>query len=42
MAASWGRGTTAEMLHFLCWHETYHIGQTELLRQVIGKNDKVI
>jgi len=40
--AAWGRGTTAEMLHFLSWHETYHIGQTELLRQVIGKNDKVI
>lgn len=33
---------TAEFLHFLLWHETYHVGQTELLRQLAGKNDKVI
>ncbi|MEA3336961.1 MAG: DinB family protein [Chloroflexota bacterium] len=26
----------------LAWHETYHTGQTELLRQLAGKNDKVI
>jgi hypothetical protein len=32
----------AEFLHFLLWHETYHVGQTELLRQLAGKNDKVI
>lgn len=31
-----------ELLHFLLWHETYHVGQTELLRQLAGKNDKVI
>lgn len=24
------------------WHETYHVGQLELLRQLAGKNDKVI
>jgi hypothetical protein len=24
------------------WHETYHTGQFELLRQLAGKNDKVI
>jgi uncharacterized damage-inducible protein DinB len=34
--------TTAEFLHFLLWHETYHAGQTELLRQLSGTNDKVI
>jgi hypothetical protein len=26
----------------LAWHETYHAGQTELLRQLAGKADKVI
>lgn len=34
--------TVAEFLNFLLWHETYHVGQTELLRQLAGKNDKVI
>jgi uncharacterized damage-inducible protein DinB len=23
------------------WHETYHVGQLELLRQLAGKNDKI-
>ena len=32
----------AEALHFLMWHETYHTGQLEPLRQLAGKNDKVI
>ena len=32
----------AEYLNFLIWHETYHIGQTEILRQLTGVNDKVI
>jgi uncharacterized damage-inducible protein DinB len=32
----------AEWLHFLVWHETYHVGQTELLRQLTGVDDKVI
>jgi hypothetical protein len=27
---------------FLYFHETYHVGQTELLRQLAGKNDKII
>jgi hypothetical protein len=31
-----------QFLHFLLWHETYHVGQTEFLRQLTGKNDKVI
>ena len=34
--------TVAERLFFLYFHETYHTGQTELLRQLTGKNDKVI
>ena len=31
-----------EVLTFLQWHETYHIGQLELLRQLTGVNDQVI
>ena len=30
------------LLHFANWHETYHVGQTELLRSLAGKTDKVI
>lgn len=29
-------------LFFLYFHESYHTGQTELLRQVAGKHDKII
>ena len=32
----------AERLLFLAWHEGYHLGQTEYLRQLAGKDDKVI
>jgi hypothetical protein len=32
----------AERLHFLYFHDTYHTGQTELLRQLTGVDDKVI
>jgi len=31
-----------ERIEFLAWHEGYHVGQLELLRQLTGKNDKVI
>jgi|GEM_PF-132934 len=31
-----------ERLYFLVWHETYHVGQPEILRQLTGINDKVI
>lgn len=31
-----------ERLTFANWHETYHVGQLELLRQLAGKNDKII
>lgn len=34
--------TLEEQVRFLHWHETYHVGQLELLRQLAGKNDKVI
>lgn len=37
------RGTTlGSRLGFLVWHEAYHVGQTELLRQLAGKDDKII
>jgi uncharacterized damage-inducible protein DinB len=34
--------TAAGKAFFLYYHDTYHTGQTELLRQLAGKNDKVI
>lgn len=34
--------TIGEQLEGLTWHETYHVGQTEILRQLAGKNDKVV
>ena len=37
-----GTTTLGQLSFFLCWHESYHTGQTEALRQLAGKNDKVI
>ncbi len=37
-----GAITLANRLFFLYYHETYHTGQTELLRQLAGTEDKVI
>lgn len=34
--------STAERLFFFYFHDTYHTGQTDLLRQVAGKDDKII
>ncbi len=34
--------TMGGKVFFLYFHETYHTGQTELLRQLAGTNDKVI
>jgi len=34
--------TVGERLFGFYFHDTYHTGQTDLLRQVAGKNDKVI
>jgi uncharacterized damage-inducible protein DinB len=37
------KGTTLWMrVEFLAWHEAYHVGQLELLRQLTGKDDKII
>jgi uncharacterized damage-inducible protein DinB len=34
--------TRAARLHWYYFHDTYHTGQTELLRQVAGMEDKII
>jgi hypothetical protein len=38
------RGTTTlgQLIFFLYWHESYHTGQTEALRQLAGKDDRVL
>ncbi len=30
-----------QQLDGLAWHETYHVGQAELLRHLAGKDDQV-
>ena len=37
-----GATTLGQLIFFLYWHETYHVGQPEYLRQLAGKDDKVI
>ncbi|MBC7234443.1 MAG: DinB family protein [Chloroflexi bacterium] len=37
-----GSTTLGQFLFFLYFHETYHLGQTELLRQLAGVDDKVL
>jgi len=37
-----GEVTLAQRLFFLYYHDTYHCGQTELLRQLAGTNDHII
>jgi hypothetical protein len=37
-----GKVALSEALAFMHWHESYHSGQLELLRQLAGKNDKTI
>lgn len=34
--------TIGKRIHFLYFHDTYHTGQTEILRQLAGTDDKVI
>jgi uncharacterized damage-inducible protein DinB len=34
--------SVGQRVAFLHWHETYHTGQLELLRQLAGKVDKII
>jgi uncharacterized damage-inducible protein DinB len=36
------RFSLGDRLAFLHWHETYHVGQLELLRQLTGVNDAII
>jgi len=37
------RGTTIQdRIEFLIWHETYHLGQLEILRQLTGIDDAII
>ena len=36
------KSTVAQRVFFYYFHETYHVGQPELFRQLTGKNDKVI
>jgi uncharacterized damage-inducible protein DinB len=37
-----GTTTLGQLIFFLYWHESYHTGQPEYLRQLAGKDDKVI
>ena len=37
-----GTTTLGQLVFFLFWHESYHTGQPEYLRQLAGKDDKVI
>ncbi len=37
-----GEETVGQQLAGLHFHEAYHAGQTELLRQLAGKNDKIV
>ena len=37
-----GTTTLGQLVFFQFWHETYHVGQPEYLRQLAGKDDKVI
>ena len=37
-----GEVSLIEALFFMQWHASFHTGQLELLRQLSGKNDKVI
>ena len=35
------KNTVADQIDFLAWHDTYHVGQLEYLRQLTGVNDKI-
>ncbi|MCB9422128.1 MAG: DinB family protein [Ardenticatenaceae bacterium] len=34
--------TVGDWIEFQHWHETYHVGQLEILRQLAGTDDKII
>jgi uncharacterized damage-inducible protein DinB len=42
MTTQRGSTTRGARLFFYYFHETYHVGQTELLRQLAGRDDKII
>jgi hypothetical protein len=42
MSVAMGDETVGELLAGLHFHESYHTGQTELLRQLAGKNDAIV
>jgi len=42
MSSHMGTISTEQLVFFLYYHDTYHTGQTELLRQLAGTNDHVI
>ena len=42
LARTEGNSTVGQELAGLYWHEAYHTGQTEYLRQLAGKNDKIV
>ena len=37
-----GTTTLGQLVFFLFWHESYHAGQTEILRELAGKADKAV
>lgn len=37
-----GKSTVGERIAFKLWHETYHVGQLELLRHLAGMHDSII
>lgn len=37
-----GENTIGDIVFVLYFHETYHVGQVDPLRQVAGKNDRII
>lgn len=42
MVGEEGKTRFGDQMHFWYFHETYHTGQTEYLRQLAGTDDKVI
>jgi len=38
----WSSRSRWKRIFFLYFHETYHVGQTELFRQLAGKDEKLI
>jgi uncharacterized damage-inducible protein DinB len=41
LAREQGKGTLGDTLHFLQFHEAYHVGQAGLLRRIAGKEGAI-